>query len=455
MNLRYNRFVIGLVFPVIYEVLLLLSYFTFQFNQTPSLSIMLPLIFLTFPLLILYVFTPYIILTITQAERQYKRYLITNLRDIFSLSTLKLESEIEHAVIEQIKGNLIPSLVRRFRRNYVENFFYRGQSRIYLDLTWKEALLLFSLGFGTFNLLNFFVTIYLHFNSLDLDFFYIDQIVNLTNVIILATIFILMVLLSFFLLTYSKKHITTLIFLSSYTLITKDDEIKVTTRELALEAIRSFPLQDVIGTNLASNRELVAKFYEDLLKSPLQEKFEEHLNHFIAKNLAWREYSKILDKLKIKDEQRREIEQKFFIHPLVLKAFKKLTLSEEEFENLKIDLLYVKKRLDQWTTLSSDEKASSFLYLFRTAESLYRHILQTMFPSEANVSLTFYNVIEALQKRRILTYNELKELRRIRKKRNLLIHQSLTGDSITRDDMERLLEIVEDTLQRVARSFEA
>ncbi|MHA2328580.1 MAG: hypothetical protein ACXACR_08675, partial [Candidatus Hodarchaeales archaeon] len=70
MSLRENRFLLGILFPLIYEIGLIEAYLFFMANRI-ELFLFLPSILLIFPAYIFYIYSPYLIVRISRAAEKY------------------------------------------------------------------------------------------------------------------------------------------------------------------------------------------------------------------------------------------------------------------------------------------------------------------------------------------------------------------------------------------------
>ncbi|MCK4848090.1 MAG: hypothetical protein KAT16_03620, partial [Candidatus Heimdallarchaeota archaeon] len=204
MTLRENRYIIGILFPLLYEIGLIETYVFFLANRIElanrvELFLFLPPLILIFPSYMYYIYSPYIILKVTNAVEKYYQNLNQDVDQIFSLDSTNLNPEIREELRRNITSILLPELKNVFRRGYIDPYFTRNDDIPDERLcSFRETLLLFSISFGILNILNFVTIIYLQYSSIDLDFLYIDQIVNPQNVIFFGFLFLSFVLVSVF-----------------------------------------------------------------------------------------------------------------------------------------------------------------------------------------------------------------------------------------------------------------
>ena len=449
MTLRENRFVLGILFPLFYEVGLIEAYLFF--NPTGSeLFVLLPALLLIFPSYMFYVYSPYVILKVTRVVEQYHKSLNDDLDRIFYLNSIDLEKSIMDDLRQNIKKLLLPDLIVVFRRGYIDSYFTRNDSIANERMTsFRETLLLFSMTFGLINIINFFTILYLHYSSIKLDFLIIDRIVNLQNIIFFSILFLSFVIVSSFLFLHSRKNVTNLINQISYNLVisSKTDSFKHRTRHTQLESVRKFPIEDRLGRKLAGNWDLVSKLYYDFIETPLNEEIYEFSQREVARTLVLKQYSNMLKTLDLSPEKQKELELQFYLGQEITGAIEELVSTEEETESIKIDILYTRKKLESWEENTLDEQISTFLFLWRSVESLFRHALwkRDAYPKDDQSWLSIAN---SMMRERLLLVKENKSLKIIRQRRNGLLHRS-QDRFVNKEDVEELLKILESVLERI------
>ncbi|MHA1940320.1 MAG: hypothetical protein ACXABI_05895 [Candidatus Hodarchaeales archaeon] len=449
MPLRENRFILGILFPIIYEIGLIEAYLFFMANRI-ELFLFLPTIFLIFPSYMFYLYSPNIILKVTKASEKYYRTLCDDLDTIFHLDTINLDDEIKFDLTQNIRAILLPELKMVFERGYGDSYFTRNDTLPNERMcSFRETLLLFSISFGLVNVVNFFTIIYLHYSSINLDFLYIDQIVNLQNVFFFAIFFLSFVVMSFFLFKSSRISVTHLINQISYNLASSahSETFKDQSRHIELESIRKFPLEDKLGRKLAGNWDLVSKLYFEFIEAPLQEEIQEFAQREVARTLVLKQYSKMLSNMDLSPDKRQELELQFYLGQEITGVIEELVSTEEETESIKIDILYTRKKLETWEAITNDEQISTFLYLWRSVESLFRHALwkRNKYPKDDQ---SWLSILNSLMRERLITVKENKTLKGIRQRRNGLLHRS-QDRFVHKEDIENLLAILESVLDKV------
>ena len=461
MTIRENRFIIGILFPLLYEIGLIEAYSFFLANKieqvtgldlanSVDLSLFLPVIILLFPSYMYYIYSPYVILRVTNAVGKYYQDMNQNVDLIFSLDSSNLNSNIRDQLRKNINSTLLPELKNVFRRGYIDPYFARNDKIPDERMcSFRESLLLFSISFGLINVLNFFAIIYLHFSSIDLDFLYIDQIVNLQNVIFFGAVFLSFIIVSGFLFFHSRRIVTNLINRLSYNIVvaSPEESLKKHTRQIELESIRKFPIEDRLGRKLAANWDLVSKLYFEFIESPLNEEIRVFSKREVAKTLVLKQYSDMLSKMELSEEKRKELELQFYLGQELTGVIEELVSTEEETESIKIDILYSRQKLENWENITNDEQISTFLFLWRSVEALFRHALwkRNAYPKDDQ---SWPSISNALMKERLLSIQENKMLKSIRQRRNGLLHRS-QNRFVNKEDIEDLLQLLESVLNKV------
>ena len=448
MSLRENRFILGIILPVIYEIALIQSYLFFTQNEV-LLFLFLPGIIFIFPVYFFYIYSPYLIYRLSGVKQEYSTALIENIDEIFLLKDIDLDPVLLKQLRSSIKVDLIPELQKLFRRGYIDSYFVRDEhvaNQRMLSL--REVLFLLSLSFGTINFLNLLIILYLAFNSIDFDFFYMDQITTPINVIIFAILFLSLIILSIILFRHARKQIQHLIQVTSYNLSSTSniENLRVKTRSVELDSIRRFPLADKIGSKLAANWDLTAKLYLEFIDRNIKEELHEFSRKEIARSLVLEEYSTMLKRLNLPPEKKKELELQFYLGQGITDAIEEIVDSEEETESIKIDILYGRKKLEIWDEISPDEQISTFLFSWRSIESLFRNLLwkRNVYPKEDQ---SWPSIVDTLLREKLLTAQENRTLKKIRLRRNAMVHRS-QDRYVSKEDLEELLNILQAVLDR-------
>lgn len=253
---------------------------------------------------------------------------------------------------------------------------------------------------------------------------------------------------SLFLFYHTRKNLVTLISITSYnlTLTSFKEDIKIKTRQIELDSIRRFPLDSKIGRKLALNWDLVSKLYYEFIQTHINEELREYSRKEVTKALVLEQYSDMLNKLDLTEEKRKELELQFYLGQGVTEAIDEIVSSEEETDSIKLDVLYTSKKLENWNEISNDEKISTFLFLWRSVESLFRNVLwkRDAYPKDDQSWPAITNV---LLKEKLLTIRENKNLKGIRLRRNAMLHRS-QDRFISKEDIEDLLKLLQTVIDR-------
>ncbi|MHA2113487.1 MAG: hypothetical protein ACW98W_18640, partial [Candidatus Hodarchaeales archaeon] len=340
MTLRENRYIIGILLPLLFEIGLIEAYVFFMVSRVELATrvvffLILPPLILIFPSYMLYIYSPYIILKVTNVVEKYFQDLNQDVDQIFSLDSSNLNPKIREELRGSIMTILLPELKKVFRRGYIDPYFTRDDNIPNERMcSFRETLLLFSMSFGILNILNFVTIIFLQYSSIDLDILYIDQIVNLQNVVLFGFLFLSFILVSGFLFLHSRKNVTNLINRLSYNLVlaSPEESLKIHTRNIELESIRKFPIEDRLGRKLAANWDLVSKLYLEFIEKPLNEEIRLFSKREVAKNLVLKQYSDMLSKMELSNEKRKELELQFYLGQELTGAIEELVSTEEETE---------------------------------------------------------------------------------------------------------------------------
>ncbi|MCK5342514.1 MAG: hypothetical protein KAR20_03870, partial [Candidatus Heimdallarchaeota archaeon] len=179
----------------------------------------------------------------------------------------------------------------------------------------------------------------------------------------------------------------------------------------------------------------------------LNEEIREFSQREVAKTLVLKQYSLMLSKMDLSQEKRKELELQFYLGQEITGVIEELVSTEEETESIKIDILYTRKKLERWEESTNDEQISTFLFLWRSVESLFRHALwkRDAYPKDDQ---SWLSIVNSLLRERLLTVQENKSLKFIRQHRNGLLHRSQDRYT-TKEDVETLLKILERVLDRV------
>ena len=458
------RFGIGIILPVVVEIAVFQSYLWFKTARLDlglagilDLGIAFPLALFAIPLMLLYVIAPHLIYNFSLAGREYEKNLVDHLDEIFQVD---IGSDVEGPVLstsdkerirEQIISRLIPVLKREFKREYTDTYFTREPGKEQDVLTYHETMFLLTGLLFLINTMNTVGVILLHFGDLTLDFFYIDQISNPVNVLIFASLFASLSIVSLVLVRYSLRKIRHTIPRALPRVVFWEDQLEREERGARVDALKEFDFRSVFNPAALENEEFMKTVYDQTIAEPLREAIDQHSRSRIAKELTWRQYQKILADMDLEPQKIETIEAAFFISPELLSAARRLSFDEKEFRGLKLDMERAKTSADNWDVLTPDQHVSSFLFLYRSAETLFRNLLRELgiFSQEGGFPAT----LDTLRDKGFILQTELRQLDRFRRKRNILLHKSGASLEVSKAEMQQFVSLFEGVLARTERRY--
>ncbi len=453
VSLRENRFFMGFIVPVCYQIFLAEAYLWIHPRQDPNVGVILPFVFLMVPFVWFYMQSSKFLLMVSGLERKYRDKLQERIQNMLNSKDLGLSEEKSKELLDCLGDELVPVIMDNFRQQYQENYFTRPDTVHHKRLTQHEAMILFGFIFAMFTLIDLVIIVYLAFKPLKFDFFELDQIVNPLNVLIFVGFFLVTLIFTVGLFLQERAELRMAILDTTPTLIPlmENGHPHAKTFEYELEAIRRFPLTDHLGEQLSENRFLIAELLRPFLQTPLAEALNEHVRTEKLHALVWHKYQELLDRFDFTEDQRESLQEKFFLPQHLIQAVRAVALNREEYEAIQMDLLHAKRKLQHWNDLDTEEKVSTFVFLYRSAETVFRNVAVVLAGRQILDNLTFQKLLSVLVSHRLLKFDETESLRSIRKKRNALFHKSRTNVDIYKGDVEALLRIIEHFLERVAR----
>ncbi len=457
------RVVFGLILPLLLEILIYIVYTGLRTGDF-QFSAILYYTFLVIPILFLYLLTPKLLFQIGGVKNHITQNLTKNYDKIFLKPRkfrfqekavplismeIKLKRDEQELLERKIKKDLIPELSKEAQNQYNQNFIDRTHTtRNEKLLTYNESLFLFSLVSSILLLLNFILVIVMRFTTIKLDFIELDQITNLTNVIIFASLFGILLGFSIYLLYASSKNLCSLI-PRVLPIIYFEPEEEREKRILQILAIAEFPISNLFVRR--TQRELfgiIDEAKKQLLFVKLVETISWHYRDEMAKSIAWKLYKEVLEEIQIPEETREKIEKQFKFDPLAhLISSEILTATEEQA--IKADLDYIKEKIVNWDKIRSEEQTLSFLLIYRSLETIFRRSLSSLKTDAEDDEINFLKLIDILEKNKMLTKDEVTLLHEIRFKRNLLFHEPGKSIDIGKNTMERLLMLINEILDRL------
>ncbi len=449
-NALFNqRFLLGVYAPIVLEFIVYAIYVLAK-GITPNWGFILWALMLIAPALFIYMISPMLIYFISGVGKHYESKLKENIDELFifsddEASLTKTQKEKIRAAIEK---ELVPPLVARVRELYIDSYISRSQvNRKNNLLSSFETLFLFSIIWSILSLADLIGIIYLHFRPIVLDFLVLDKIDNIVNVIIFTILFTILTFLSDFLAFYSIGRLRKLI-LETLPIVMPPNEEERLNRNNYIRAVSQFPIEGLVGeTTLRRFARRIDPIYQQEYEEPLSEALRNYANNFVAKQQAWRIYKPILDQLKVSAKQTAVIKDRFFESPFYDIA-RHVFSYEHEVVSLKTDIEYVKNRLKHWDEISEEERATALVFLFRSAEQLFKSLIER-FGAPVEIYTNFNMILQFLRERDLLTKEQEEAINNIRKKRNILVHQPGRLITVEKSEIENFLISLESVLLAV------
>lgn len=443
-----TRFFIGCYLPIILELFIYEAYLYLKPDFNPDFIIFIITLPLILPLIFFYFVSPYLIFFATQSGSNYKQGLNRAIDDIFLAEKSVLTNEEINVVKAKLISTLIPELTKRFRSNYVNSYFtqYSQDSEPNSEeslLNFYETIFLFSFFSVVFSFFNAMLTMYLFSSSFAIEgIIIIDQIENLTNVVIFALVMLILGFSGLFLLNIVSRRILTIIPTVIPGLVNYSDE-RIRIQLLEVQAISDFNFDEILGIKLRNSREIVSSIYYDLLKDKIKNIIIHVSREQTGRKLAWLGYNEILEELGVDKKRRERLEGDFLSSPLI-KTSQQFAFDTREALSLKEDFIYFNSTVNHWNEQSDSEKLSAFLLLYRSSESLFRGILRSLGHEVSNFGTMTSNLAEI----NLLTNDEHLLLNQVRKQRNHILHRAGEKISIKESFAKDFLKVIEKLLIR-------
>ncbi len=453
----------GLILPLLLELLVYIVYTGLRTGDF-QFSAILFYTFLVIPILFLYLLTPRLLFQIGGVKKHITRNLTLNYDKIFLKPRkfrfqekavplismeIKLKKDEQELLERKIKHDLIPDLTKEAQSQYSQNFIDRSHTtRNEKLLTYNESLFLFSFVSSSLLLLNFILVIIMRFTIIKLDFIELDQISNLTNVIIFASVFGILLGFSLYLLYASSRNLCSLI-PRVLPIIYFEPEEEREKRILQILAIAEFPISNLFVRR--TQRELfgiIDEAKKQLLFTKLVETISWYSRDEMAKSIAWKLYKEVLEEIHIPKATKEKIEKQFMYDPLAHLISSQILTSDEE-QAIKADIDYIKEKIVKWDKIRSEEQTLSFLLIYRSLETIFRRSLSSIKTDVEDDEINFLKLIDILEKNKMLTKDEVTLLHEIRFKRNLLFHEPGKSIDIGKNTMEKLLMLMNEILDRL------
>lgn len=441
--LKDLRFFLGILLPVLIEFGIYETYLYLNPRLTPNFEILFLLIPLLLILLNIYILSPNLIYFSSRINEYYKSWLQNYLNRIFKKNEELLDEKEKSFIREGIENEVIPSLQRSLREEYMRKFHDRKLEGLDASLTYQESLFLFSLFSVVVNAINIGLIFYVHSNSISFLNIYLDQITNIGYILFFASIFGIFLVISLYLLIRSQREIKHLISLSLSGLFPRVKSLQQETALLKLEAFKNFDWEQ-LDPKLVQ-METIGEIIKETIYDDLVSLIRDSLLAETGKRLLWKKYNCILEKIELPEKKRERLERSFFSLD-VLRTAKSL-ISEQEFQAIKKDLLDVRKKIDLWDEMGEEDKITGFLYLFRVLETIFRNILLQFGVELAQPS--FHSMTSLLWDLELIDRREKDFLHQIRIQRNAILHNTGQLRPLSRQTMDTMQELVENILVRV------
>ncbi|MHA1212289.1 MAG: hypothetical protein ACTSSH_07495, partial [Candidatus Heimdallarchaeota archaeon] len=408
------------------------------------------------PALFLYISAPMLIYFVSGVGKTYEKQLLNNIEELFIFEGDEdtLSTKQKGQIHEAIENQLVPQLTKKVRGLYIDSFVSRSKDNKKTNLLSSfETLFLFSIIWSILSLANLIGVVVLHFRPISLDFITIDQIDNPVNVIIFALIFGILTILSDILAYYSLSRLRKLM-LETLPIVTPVDEEEQINRNNYIKAIGQFPIESLMSDrDLRKNSRRIDQIYQQEYSEPLAEAIRVYSNNLVAKQQAWRIYRPILDELKVSPKHTAIIKDRFFDSPFYDIA-REVFSYEHELNSLKTDIEYVKNRLKHWDIISEEEHATALVFLFRSTEQLFKSLIEH-FDAPVEIFTNFNMIVKFLKEKDLIVAAEEEAFHNIRKKRNILVHQSGRLVKIKKKEIEQFLISLENVLLKVEEQIKS
>ncbi len=449
-NALFNqRFLLGVYAPIILEFIVYAIYISAK-GAEPNWGVILWALMLIAPALFLYMVSPILIYFMSGVGKFYDKKLRENRETLFIFEDDEesLTEKQKVRISEAIDTILIPQLVKKVRYLYIDSFVSRSKESNKNNLLSSfETLFLFSTIWSILSLADLIGIIILHFRPITLDFIIIDKIENPINVVIFVLIFGVLTILSDILAYYSIGRLRKLI-LETLPIVTPIDEEEQTNRNNYLRAISQFPIESVIGERTVQKQSRrFDRIYQQEYSEPLSEAIRLYSNNMVAKQQAWRIYKPLLDNLEVTPKQTAIIKDRFFDSPFY-DIVRDVFSYEHELTSLKTDIEYVKNRLIHWDEITEEEHATALVFMFRSTEQLFKSVIEH-FNAPPEIFTNFNMILKFLRDEELITKEEEEAFDVIRKKRNILVHQSGRLVKIVKSEIEAFLISLENVLLKV------
>ncbi len=459
MRLISLRISIGMLGPLIFQVLLTMLYSSIRYEEINSRLLLLFLLTI-FPLVIMHVISPFLLSYYGRLEDRLEKLFSKGLdqvllRDDSFIDTrtklresVLLAQEDRKRTAEEIKEVLVPILVKPALDGYKDTFYARDKEVKANDtLDYYESLALFSIYTVVFFTVNLVITWFLKFTSVNLIVIQLDQIEEWNFVYLLTIFFVAGIVLSYLLFGYSIEKMESYLPYAVPNLFYEDPQQNMLRKE-QIRSVLSYNLDSLLPRNIQRVRKYVIDESINQVAMPLlKEEFLIKSRKNLALKLAFEEYSLILARRMKLREKRGQITE---IDRLLLgeKIAGAIQFNNDDLLGLNMDLMYVRSQIADWKELSKEQREMTYIQLYRLIERVIKQICFNLSGEELEVNapaeVNFFEGLKWLSTNGYMDKDTYSTLNHFRFLRNQVIHEPGTEIQVS---STTLIDVIRDTNQ--------
>ncbi len=459
MRLISLRISIGMLGPLIFQVLLTMLYSSIRYEEINSRLLLLFLLTI-FPLVIMHVISPFLLSYYGRLEDRLEKLFSKGLdqvllRDDSFIDTrtklresVLLAQEDRKKTAEEIKKVLVPILVKPALDGYKDTFYARDKEVKANDtLDYYESLALFSIYTVVFFTVNLVITWFLKFTSVNLIVIQLDQIEEWNFVYLLTIFFVAGIVLSYLLFGYSIEKMESYLPYAVPNLFYEDPQQNMLRKE-QIRSVLSYNLDSLLPRNIQRARKYVIDESINQVAMPLlKEEFLIKSRKNLALKLAFEEYSLILARRMKLREKRGQITE---IDRLLLgeKIAGAIQFNNDDLLGLNMDLMYVRSQIADWKELSKEQREMTYIQLYRLIERVIKQICFNLSGEELEVDtpaeVNFFEGLKWLSTNGYMDRDTYSTLNHFRFLRNQVIHEPGTEIQVS---STTLIDVIRDTNQ--------
>ncbi len=459
MRLISLRISIGMLGPLIFQVLLTMLYSSIRYEEINSRLLLLFLLTI-FPLVIMHVISPFLLSYYGRLEDRLEKLFSKGLdqvllRDDSFIDTrtklresVLLAQEDRKKTAEEIKKVLVPILVKPALDGYKDTFYARDKEVKANDtLDYYESLALFSIYTVVFFTVNLVITWFLKFTSVNLIVIQLDQIEEWNFVYLLTIFFVAGIVLSYLLFGYSIEKMESYLPYAVPNLFYEDPQQNMLRKE-QIRSVLSYNLDSLLPRNIQRVRKYVIDESINQVAMPLlKEEFLIKSRKNLALKLAFEEYSLILARRMKLREKRGQITE---IDRLLLgeKIAGAIQFNNDDLLGLNMDLMYVRSQIADWKELSKEQREMTYIQLYRLIERVIKQICFNLSGEELEVDtpaeVNFFEGLKWLSTNGYMDRDTYSTLNHFRFLRNQVIHEPGTEIQVS---STTLIDVIRDTNQ--------